>query len=58
MVGYGGEILRWVGEKLSALADWFGDVFYKLTHEPLWAGIAIGVIVLIVVLIVLKRRAS
>ncbi len=50
MVGY--------GEKLTALGDWFKDVGYKMTHDPLWMGVTIGVIVLLIVLFVLKRRVS
>jgi hypothetical protein len=56
MAGYGGEILRWVGEKLSSMGEWFKDVFYKMTHDPLWMGVTIGVVVLLILLIVLKRR--
>jgi hypothetical protein len=58
MVGYGGEILRWVGEKLSAFGDWCKDALYKMTHDPLWMGVSIGVIVLLILLFILKRRVS
>jgi hypothetical protein len=58
MVGYGGEIMRYLGEKLAAFGDWCKDVLYKMTHEPLWIGVTIAVVLLMILLIVIKRRNS
>ena len=58
MGGYGGEILRNVGEKMAGFGEFCKDVGYKITHDPLWGGITLGIVALILVLVVVKRRAS
>jgi len=55
--GYGGEMGRFVSEKMGGLGTWFGEVFYHITHDPLWAGVTIGVIVLILALVIANRHA-
>lgn len=58
MGGYGGEIARWTGEKFAGLGEWFKQVGYNITHDPLWGGVTIGIVLLILVLILAKRRAG
>jgi hypothetical protein len=54
--GYGGEMAGFVSEKMAGLGGWFSEVAYHITHDPLWGGITIGVIVLILALTVASRR--
>jgi hypothetical protein len=54
----GGEIMRSIGEKLAGLGDWFKEVIYKIGHDPLWMGVTIGFVVLVILVFVLKRRVS
>lgn len=58
MTGYGGEVSRAVGEKMAGFGESCREVLNKITHDPLWGGIALGVLVLIVLLIGVNRRAG
>ena len=58
MAGYGGEVARAVGEKMAGFGETCRDVLTRITHDPLWGGIALGALCLVVILIVMKRRAS
>ena len=51
-------LVKWFTDVFSAIGTWVGDVAHKVTHDPLWGGIAIAIIVGIIVLIYLKRKAS
>jgi hypothetical protein len=56
--GYLDYFVKWMAGVASAVGQWLADVAHKLTHDPLWAGIAIALVVVLVVLFFLKRRAS
>jgi hypothetical protein len=58
MAGYGGEVARAVGEKMAGFGETCRNALNNITHDPLWGGIAVGVLFLVVALIVVKRRAS
>ncbi|MBY0524833.1 MAG: hypothetical protein K2R98_15620 [Gemmataceae bacterium] len=57
-----GSYLNYFGEWLSGVAatagDWFTQAAYNVTHDPLWGGAAVTLVLGVVVLIYLKRRAS
>lgn len=54
--GYGAEMARFVAEKMGGLGTWFSEVFYFITHDPLWGGISLMVVFLILALVVANRR--
>ena len=58
MGGYGGEILRYTGEKLAGLGEWFKQVGHNITHDPVWGGVTIGIVLLMLLLVFAKRRAG
>jgi hypothetical protein len=58
MGGYGGEIMRSVGESMAGLGEWFRVVGHRVTHDPLWGGTALVLVVLVISLVLVRRRAS
>jgi len=57
MFGYF-QILESAAKLMTSIAEWFGDVVGRITHDPVWGGATLGVIVLIIVLIVMKKGES
>jgi len=55
--GYGGEIGRMVSEAMAGLGDWFRLVGHRVLNDPLWAGIALVLVFLVISLVVVRRRA-
>jgi len=53
-----GSIAKWIVEAFSAIGDGAKQAWHKVTHDPLWAGVAIGFIALAVILLVLKKKAA
>lgn len=58
MAGYLGYFVDWMANVASAVGDWFTQALWKLTHEPLWGGVAIALFLVLVLLAYLKRRAA
>jgi hypothetical protein len=55
--GYGGEIARVVSEAMAGMGDWFRQVGHRILHDPLWAGIALVLVFLVISLVLVRRRA-
>jgi high-affinity Fe2+/Pb2+ permease len=51
-------VLDWAGRAVSDLGDWFKGIWSKITHDPIWGGVTIGVVVLLVVLLILRARLA
>jgi hypothetical protein len=46
------------GGFFKVLGEWLRIAAWNVTHEPIWAGTAITVVLGVVVLAVLRRRAA
>jgi hypothetical protein len=56
--GYGGDIARMVTEAMAGMGDWFRTVGHRITHDPLWAGVTLVLVILMISLVVVQRRAG
>lgn len=54
----GGAFAKWITEAFAAIGDGAKEGWYKVTHDPLWAGVAIGVIALAAIVFVMKKKAA
>jgi hypothetical protein len=46
-----------VSEAMAGLGDWFRLVGHRVLNDPLWAGIALVLVFLVISLVVVRRRA-
>ncbi|MBL8797817.1 MAG: hypothetical protein JNM56_28220 [Planctomycetia bacterium] len=54
----GGAFAKWITEAFASIGDAGKQAWHKVTHDPLWAGVAIGVVLLGIVLMVMKKKAA
>jgi hypothetical protein len=43
---------------MAGLGDWFRHVGNRVLNDPLWAGIALVLVFLVISLVVVRRRAG
>jgi hypothetical protein len=58
MFAYGNYLMEWFVESTSSFGKAAGEVAYKITHDPLWGGVTVGIVILICVLLAIKARVS
>ncbi len=58
MFAYTTYILKWFVDTMNDFGGWLSSIPSKVTHDPIWAGGALGVVVLICVLAAIKAQAS
>jgi hypothetical protein len=57
-MSYGGEMMKWVVEKMAVIGDWFSQIPHQVMHDPVWTGAAIVLASLVIGLAVLRWRAG
>jgi hypothetical protein len=55
---YLGYFVKWMMDVLLAFQEWLSYAAGKMTHDPLWIGITLAVIVGLIVLYMLKRKTT
>lgn len=55
---YVGQMIKFFVDLLTSVGDFLKLAAWKVTHEPLWAGVAIGAVLLLIVLVWLKKKAA
>ncbi len=51
-------VLDWAGKALSDLGDRFQKIGHAITHDPVWGGLTIGVVVLLIAFLILRARMA
>jgi hypothetical protein len=47
-----------VSEAMAGLGDWLRLAGHRVLHDPVWAGIALVLVFLVISLVVVRRRAG
>jgi hypothetical protein len=58
MGSYLGYFIKWLMDVATTVGEWFADLGYKITHDPVYGGVTVAIVVVLIVLFILKRRAS
>ena len=55
---YIGYFVQWLSDALEAVGNAVKSVFHEITHNPVWGGATLVLVVVVVWLFVMKKKSA